>query len=263
MGDPITTGAAILAGGSLVGAGVSMLNLNQPSSPTMQKYKPTNYIAYDSDGNVLGSYSWDSSTNTYTYKARERTEQDKADNQALADLKSTLIKNLSETPEDRLAAYEEYAKTFSDAMHTDVDRQFAKTMTSAEETMNARGMLGSKAYADIVGDLNKSKLDADTEIAQKATLAKETLANTDKTYWANMLNAIESNNRADYLAELQGSSTAASNTSAANAVQAGSTASANSASLSKWQTELQANQALTQNLMDTSTGLAFLYGMGG
>jgi hypothetical protein len=228
---------------------------NIPPAPA-----PASYYTYDADGNLTGSQVWDASKNAYVYREGPLTEEEKAEKAKMASIRSTMLDNLNKTPEDRLKAYEEYAKSFSDSMHADVDERFAKLRTSQEETLAARGMLGSRAYADTLAELNSDKMKLDEEIATKAVLAKEDLANTDRDYWLRAMTALDASENADAALAIQkqhaGMQGAAAGTSALNA----KAAIDSSKVLRDWEIRNATNTQKSQSLLNTSTGLAFLYG---
>ena len=225
----MATTTAIIAGAAVTSAGLGIYNaLNTPSSPdTGTAPPPANYIAYNSDGTIASTQTWDASKNAYVYTPNPQptpsnygysgstdpndsgyqswlqtsqgqkynsdnntwntSQQAAAQNkQQVTALENQMLSNLSQTPADRTQAYADYAKAYSNAMHTNVDYQYNKATQAAADTMNARGMMGSKAYADTMGDLNWNKQQSDTQIADQATVASENLANVDKTYWSNL-----------------------------------------------------------------------------
>lgn len=250
--------AAAVIGAAVVGAGVSVYAATRSGSD-VQTSMPASYYSYDSDGNLTGSQVWDASKNAYVY-TENLTDEQKAENAKIAELKAQILANLNKTPEDRVAAYEEYAQTFSDAMHSEVDEQFEKLKTSSEESLAAKGMLGSKAYVDTMADLDKQKTDMDTEIAQKAILAKEELANTDRTYWLNVLSTLENAENTDAALALQKSQTAAQAATQGTAALTAADQIANSTTLANWESKQNSLNTLSSNLTNTSAGLAFLYG---
>jgi len=252
--------AAAVIGAAVVGGAVSLYSVGQAGKGvSTQTSMPADYYSYDSDGNLTGSQVWDASKNAYVYH-ENLTEEQKAEQAKIASLKKELLANLSQTPEDRIAAYEEYASTYSDAMHKDTDKQFSKLRTANEESLAAKGMLGSKAYADTMSDLNSEKVSMDEDIARQSTLAKEELANTDRTYWLNALTTLENSENADSAIAMQKSQMAAQVANQGTASLAASDQIKNSSRLATWQGKIDSLNNLSNNLTNTSAGLAYLYG---
>ena len=226
-----------------------------PSAPP-----PASYYNYDADGNPTGSQVWDPAKNAYVYKSAPLTDAQKADKTQRDALRSTLISNMSKTPEDRLKAYDDYAASFSDSMHRDVDRRFANLTSSTDESMAARGLLGSKAYVDATNENNKDKLAQDTDIAAKAQLAKQDLANTDRTYDLNTLNALDQNANTTALTALQAQQNAQQGANLGTSATLAQATLDSSNTLKQWDAKMTQYNDLSKNLTNTSTGLAFLYG---
>lgn len=254
---------AIIAGAAVIGAASSIYSATRSGPDIPAAPPPAGYINYDEDGNPAGSQVWDAATNSYIYKPAPLTEEQKVDKAKRAEMRAALLDNLSKTPEDRVKAYENYAQSFSDAMHTDVDKQFTRLKTSQEEALNARGMTGSKAYADTIASLNQDKIGMDTEIAQKAVLAKEELANTDRTFWLNELNSLDNKESTDSVQAMQKQNIATQGSIAGTSALMAKAAVDNSNTLQSWQIKTGQMGDLSKNISGSATGLAFLYGYKG
>ena len=180
------------------------------------------------------------------------------------EIRMKILGELDQTPEDRLAAYGEYAKTLSDAMHTDVDKRFEETKRASEESMSQRGMTGSRASVDIEAELVGEKEKADVDIAQRATLAKSTLEQADRDFnlrtLANLDAGQSSENTLAYQKQRDIGLTGLQATGAANASLASSYGTDVGSRFEKYKYDLYANQAAADRYMDTSRGLAYLYG---
>ena len=250
--------ACAIAGAAVVGAAVTMMN--RPGSPNYTTAPPASYYTYDAEGNLEGSQVWDAEQNAYIYRPAALTGEAKAEKEKVSAMKSTLLSNLDKTPDDRIAAYEEYASAFSAALHKDVDEQYAKTYQGTEENMNARGLFGSRAYVDTIADLNKQKTDADVDIATKATLAKNDLATTDQNYWLNELSLLNNMENADSAEALQTQQTTMQGAQTGSAAVNATNTAQNMNSYQTWLAKQNSNQAMASNLSNTATGLAFLYG---
>jgi|GEM_PF-3676013 len=186
----------------------------------------------------------------------ERKLQQAQEKAARDNIRKTMLANLNKTPEERLKQYEEYAKTFSEAMHRDVDEQYRKAKQAELESMEARGLTGSRAYVDTLAELERSKREADVDIARQATLAKEDLAQRDKNFWLTVLNQLDSGARADTLTQMQRNYMTQSGARMGNAAVAGRYAGM----LNRYNLEWQARQQRAKNLMNTGAGLLYLYG---
>lgn len=110
-----------------------------------------------------------------------------ADRAKLVALRDQMQANINQTPADRQAAYEEYKKKYSASMHSEIDPQFQQMNANAEEGAISRGLFGSRAYVDSKDLLAKDEIKSNTNIADRATMASEELANSDRQYWANLL----------------------------------------------------------------------------
>lgn len=192
-----------------------------------------------------------------TLQAWHRRKQRQArEKEARAEIRSRMLANLNKTPEERLKQYEEYARTFSEAMHKDVDEQYRKAKQAELESMEARGLTGSRAYVDTLAELEKSKREADVDIARQATLAKEDLAQRDKNFWLQVLGQLDAGARADTLTSMQRNYMAMSGARMGNAAVAGQYAGL----LNRYNLEYQARQQRARNWIDTGAGLLYLYG---
>lgn len=252
---------AVLAGAAVVSAGVSAYTAFS-GSPDMQYTTPASYYDYDEDGNLTGSQVWDSSSNAYVTRTYSTAEQ-KAEKQKMTALRTKLLGYLNETPEDRQKAYTEYAESYSKALHSDADKQYDKLKSSTEESMAAKGMMGSKAYADMMSDLNEQQIGMNTDIATASELAKENLASQDKSYWLSALNALNNQKNADAAIGIQKAGIAANNTAQGTAALSANNALLNSSRYANWQNKINSLNNLSSSLGNTSSGLAFLYGYKG
>lgn len=193
-------------------------------------------------------------------KSWEGRQNEKA---RVEELKSQMLSNLNQTPEDRIKAYENYAKTYSETLHAETDKKFDETQRSVAESMAARGMTGSRADVDTTKEMVSDKAKADLDIAREAQLRKEDLANTDKQIWLNTYNALSSGARADAAQEYALAGEAATNASMANsAAQAAWQANASDLN-QRWQAEREKQKAISDNLNGGLQGIAYLAGQYG
>lgn len=183
---------------------------SEPQKPTAPNrdsyitgYDENNNPVYDNEKYNADLKKQNDEYDTKHAEWQKTVDQKKADKQKLADLRTKMLDNLNTTPEDRIKAYAEYQQAYADSAHATADPAFQKIVRSSDEKANATGMFGSRAYVDTQAELTKAKTDQDTSIANSAAMAKEQLADTDRTYWSNMLNQIDSGARADVLTNAQ------------------------------------------------------------
>ncbi|WP_298272752.1 hypothetical protein [Geobacter sp.] len=191
---------------------------------------------------------------------QQRKEKRAADKATLAELRTQMLDNLNKTPEDRVAAYDAYAKSFSDSMHADVDPRFQKLERGTDEQANATGMFGSRAYVDTKSELAKDKLATDTDIANQATMAKESLANNDRQFWAGMLDQIDSGARADKITTAQINQSAASTAAQNYAGTLGYYSAKNANRLAEWEAKQARSASYVNAGSNLAGGLLYLYG---
>lgn len=277
----VATGTALLAAaGATAAAGIGAAVYSASQRPDIpEPPPPTNYYSYDDEGNLETVQEWDPERNAYVTKVdpepdkekapekwaewNDRQEKKKKEKAARDSIRQQMLSNLDKTPEERMKAYEEYAQTFSDAMHRDVDRRYKETTSAKEEEMAARGLYGSRAYVDTMAELAREKTEADLDIAERATLAKEDLAARDRNYWMNMLNQVDSGRRADALTALKKTNTAMQGAQMGSAGIMGRYAADTSNRLNDWRIKTDNARQIGSDLSNTATGLAFLYGYGG
>jgi len=251
MGTVATAAATIL--GSVISAGASIYAANQ--APDIQAGLPASYYSYDDDGNLIGAQEWDAKKHAYISRTY-LTPEEKAEKEKMAKLRQQLLDNLDKTPEDRIKAYDEYAKAYSEAMHKEADAKFNELKTATEENMAKRGLYGSRAYVDSMTDLNREKMEADRDIANAAIMAREGLAQQDKAYWLQALNAMNNAKNADAAMAINRAQLGAQIASQGTAALKAQQDVLNSQRYLKWQQKAN----LATNLSDTASGLAFLYG---
>jgi len=265
MPEPLTAIAAAAVTTSMVAVGstVAAASKSPPSAPPSPP--PANYISYLEDGRVTMQV-WDASKNAYVTKTDWEDPEKKAafekEQEYREKLKEQTLQYLSLPPEDRLKAYEEYAQTYAKEMRKPLEEQYNRMWNKEIEELEARGMTGSRAYADVMNYLTNERLKMETDIADKAVMAKEQLAQEDRNYWLNVLQAIDYKQNADYLAEMQRAKIASDVTSSLNAKSQAQYDALLNANYHNWALRQQQAQNLGKTMTDTAMGLAFLYGMG-
>lgn len=255
--------ATVVSAVAAVGAlGVATYSaFTQPKAPDIPAPPPpSGYIEYDEDGNIAGSQVYENGN--WVYRPAPVSEEKKAERKAIAEIRQKTLDNLNNTPAEWETAKKEYVAAFKSQAQETVDEQYKKTSEATDEQMNARGMYGSRAYVDALKENTKEKLEADTDVAEKATLAGEQLLTQRKADELATLNAMNSTDQLNVAQAYQKQAQANNTVNQANATQAGLYAANNSNILNKWQTQATLHNAQTQTLSNTATGLAFLYGYG-
>lgn len=251
-------GSMILPGWGTVLGGLAGGVAGFFGSPKKKKPPPPpGYVSYDEEGNLAGSMVWQG--DKYVYRAGQLSADDKQYYNKINKLRMDVLGNLDKTPADREKAYAEYRNRISDYLQRDVDLKYREDVRGQEETMAARGMFGSRAYADTMGLMSREKRRQDLDVADKAYFGGETLAQQDFANWMSQLGFYEDANRfrKNYgLAREQ-------NTMAGVGLGQG-------ASRDYWNQDMQSELLQGQQqeqwnkmLLDTSGGLAYLYGLGG
>ena len=148
-----------IIGGAIIGAVGSVATAAMAPSPPKipPPPPPASYYSYDNDGNPAGEQVWDAEKNAYIYKPAELTPEQKVEKEQRDSLRSQMLSNLDAPPADRVAAYDQYAKTFASAMHHDVDKRYQETVDSTREYLHRTGRAGSTAEVDTLGRLREEK----------------------------------------------------------------------------------------------------------
>ena len=195
----------------------------------------------------------------------DNTIQMDKDNKVRGEIRTKMLSNLNQTPADRIKAYDNYEKTFSAAMHKNVDEQYAKIVDTTKQNLESTGMTGSRADVDKTAALAGEKLKTDVDIAQQAVMAKENLSNTDRQWWLSLLNYTDQNARADTLTELQKESAGAQAVNSGTANIMGTWAAQNNDITNRWIYDLKKNTAITEASagLAGSLGMAYAYGSAG
>lgn len=157
-------------------------------------------------------------------------------------------------------AYDEYARAFTGQLQKHVDERYKETKRATEEELNATGQYGSSAYVDRMTRLDREKLEADTDVGQRAILAKEELRRADQDFSLRTIAELDAGRRSDALIGLE-RELAATRTAnlGSSALMAGYTANQD-ARLKQWAVEMERSRDISNKALDTATGLAFLYG---
>jgi len=287
-------GAAVMAGAAVVSAGASAFGaLRRPRQPNIPPPPPpASYFQHDEQGNLVSSQVWDPQRNAYVTRTHQRPEplpgspeyeewradrehqrqqREQLRKEAVIknELRQKILGNLNQPPADRVRAYEEYGKTFADVMRRDVDDRYQRLVRTAEESLEARGMTGSRAAVDLMAEYMKEKTQADIDISQRAALAREELAARDRTYWANLLQQVESpsqrlermaeQDRAGTLLDLERARGASDIATRGTSALMARYAAEQQPQLMRWQAEMDRQGALTGAFGGLAGGLAQAY----
>ena len=164
---------------------------------------PPSYYYYDAEGNPAGEQVWDPERNGYVTRAAPLSEAEKIELGKRGEIRNRLLNNLSEAPEDRQRAYQDYEDTYKTMLQRDIGETFEKRGRAREEEMSTRGMTGSRAYVDIISELEKSRTEADIQAGETAKLAGEDLAGRDRSQWMDLLGQLDTGRSAREMEEMQ------------------------------------------------------------
>ena len=157
--------------------------------------------------------------------------------------------------------YSAYANAFTNRMQTKADEDYGKLVRSTDETMFARGIGGSRAYVDLAAEREKDKQTLNQDINAQGILAGEQLSQWDKDFAARMVQGVDTGERADFLLGLQAQNQGASVASNTNALRSADQAYNYNAIVNKWAARIGTMKENSANMMDTSLGLMYLYGL--
>lgn len=249
---------ALIAGG--VSAAVGLFggggDINIPPPPD-----PANFYSFevDSQGNLVegGSYTWNKGSGSYTWKPRSLNSKEVEEVRLRGEMKTRLLSELNVTPEQRLKQYDDYAKTYSDFIHKDVDVRFAERQQSQSETAQRRGLFGSEFQRVKDTRLEEEQKKSDVDIAQRSFLAKEDLAERDRRGNIQGLQVLQDLESGDF-----------SRRAATQQLGVGAAGQANQFLLDSYRSSIGAATTKAsleakkkQDIFDTVSGLAFLTGM--
>jgi hypothetical protein len=248
----LIAGAAGAIGGLFGGGG----DIEIPPPPDPASFYS---FEFDSEGNPVegGSYVWNKSTNSYTWKPRALSQKEVGEMRLRSDMKMRLLSELNVTPEQRLKQYEEYAKTFSDFIHKDVDLRFAERRQSEAEELSRRGLFGSELAREERARTREEKERSDIDIAQRAFLAKEDIAERDRLANIQGLQVLKDLESAEFGQRATTQQLGMQGASSANQFLLDAYRSSIGAAQTKAQLEAQKRQ----NIFNTITGLSYLAGM--
>lgn len=257
------SGAEIaIAGAALISAGVgvaSALSAKGVSAPMPSA--PAGATITNLDGTETVQ-EWDAASNSYRTYTRWVDEDKKAayekEEAAKTALRARLMEELEKNPAEWTEYANEYRDTYARAAHDVYDPYWSEQKQGLKESLAARGMTGSKADVDLTAKLTEQEAEQNRKIADDAVLQSEGLLQNYRNHNLNLLSALDAGAKSDELIATQRANNASQIASVANSYNTG-------LNTYRYQTALadySANQAKTDTLNNTASGLAFLYGYG-
>lgn len=148
-----------------------------PALPPAPEF--ANSMIYDSEGNLSGSITKDQDGNII-YKPRQLTAGESIQKKAIESTRQSLLQRLYNTPEEYTRAAQEEADAWAAPIQRQAGEQFERDVNRIGEVSNARGLLGSKAYADIIGQREKTQAEQSADIAGRTTSMRQDLIDRKK-----------------------------------------------------------------------------------
>jgi len=148
-----------------------------PALPPAPEFK--NSMIYDSEGQLAGSITKDAQGNI-VYKPRQLTGGEQVQKKAIESTRQSLLQRLYQTPEEYTRAAQEEAEAWAKPIQEQAREQFERDVARIGEVSNTRGLLGSKAYADIMADREKTQAEQAADIAGRTTAMRQDLIDRKK-----------------------------------------------------------------------------------
>lgn len=155
-----------------------------------QAGKHANSYYYDSDGNLISSQVWDDAKQGYVARNYE-SPADKADRLQREGIRKKYLGYLTKTPEEYQKFIEANKKTLGDYYTGKINENFDLAGRNTAESMEARGMTGSRADVDIQSELAKEKGTAVTDAATTVQQYADTQLKDLQNQWWNIVNYAE------------------------------------------------------------------------
>lgn len=148
-----------------------------PKLPAAPDFKNSYY--YDSDGNLSGSITKDAEGNI-VYKPKALTAGEQVEKRGIEDTRKTLLQRLYNTPEEYTRAATEEAGAYATEAGRVAREGFEKDVNRIGEVSNTRGLVGSKAYADIIKGREETQAQTQATIGNQATAMRQDLIDRKK-----------------------------------------------------------------------------------
>ena len=142
-----------------------------PSAPTFAGSQ-----IYDSEGNLTGSISKDANGNI-VYQAGALSAADQINKKAVTSEAQSLLGQLAKTPQQWTDAANQGAAAWAANQNKSVQDQFKQDVNQIGAVSNERGLMGSKAYADIMGQRENTLANTTTQIQNDAASMSQGLLN--------------------------------------------------------------------------------------
>lgn len=156
-----------------------------PDLPAAPEFK--NSMIYDAEGNLAGSITEDADGNI-VYKPKQLTAGEQVQKKAIESTRQTLLQRLYTTPEEYTKAAQEEADAWAKLQNQGAQKAFEQDVARIGEVSNTRGLLGSKAYADIIKGREETQAKTAADIAGGATAMRENLIQAKKGQDYNLYN---------------------------------------------------------------------------
>lgn len=148
-----------------------------PDLPAAPSFKDSFY--YDEDGNLSGSITTDAEGNI-VYKPKQLTAGEQVQKKAIESTRQTLLQRLYNTPEEYTRAATEEAGAYATEAGRVAREGFEKDVNQIGEVSNTRGLVGSKAYADIIKGREETQAQTQATIGNNATAMRQDLIDRKK-----------------------------------------------------------------------------------
>lgn len=142
---------------------------------------------YDSEGRLAGSITKDAKGNII-YKPRQLTEAELTQKKGVEATRQSLLQRLYSTPQEYTQAAQTEADAWAKLQNQAAQEQFGKDVNKIGEVSNARGLLGSSAWRDILREREKTQAQTTSNIAGQATAMREDLIGRKKAQDYNLYN---------------------------------------------------------------------------
>lgn len=148
-----------------------------PDLPAAPSFKDSFY--YDEDGNLSGSITTDRDGNI-SFKPKVLSAAEQINKKAIQEKRATLLQRLYSTPEEYTRAATEEAGAYAKEAGRVAQEGFEKDMNRIGEVSNTRGLVGSKAYADIIKGREETQAQTQATIGNNATAMRQGLIDQKK-----------------------------------------------------------------------------------
>jgi len=156
-----------------------------PALPPAPEFK--NSMIYDSEGKLAGSITKDAQGNI-VYKPRQLTGGEQVQKRAIESTRQSLLERLYNTPEEYTKAAQTEADAWAKLQSDAASKGFERDVNRIGEVSNIRGLYGSKAMADIVGQREETQAKQTADIAGGATAMRQSLIDAKKGQDYNLYN---------------------------------------------------------------------------